>query len=232
MNQAYAQIIMKLIDATGGFLASLITRPNYDEIFKIYENHYNRLKEISERRKGKKLVVEQKQEEETKQERGTACLTCSRDHLSTVSAALNEAIRFARKEGIDHKEVVRRIGIALDELNIMERIDLAADEIIKLPQAEREIANWVLKEARELRHDIAEIQSLEDLEKVAAKAATLRTKYLEKLWELTKKSGPEEIIERVCGNLSGEEREKCEQSIREFLKEDHKKVKEVLQKIE
>ncbi|GAI32004.1 unnamed protein product, partial [marine sediment metagenome] len=56
---------------------------------------------------------------------GTACLPCSRDHLSVTSSALSEGIRFAREKGVKNHEVMRRVRIALDELNVMERIDLA-----------------------------------------------------------------------------------------------------------
>jgi len=51
-------------------------------------------------------------------------------------------------------EAVRRIRIALDELNIMERIDLAPDETAKLRGAEKELADWTLKQSRDLRHAI------------------------------------------------------------------------------
>ena len=76
---------------------------------------------------------------------GTACLPCCRDHLSTSSSALSEGIRFARDKGIKDPEALRRIRIALDELNVMERIDLAPDEIVRLKGAERELADWTLK---------------------------------------------------------------------------------------
>ncbi|KKN52925.1 hypothetical protein LCGC14_0607260, partial [marine sediment metagenome] len=47
----------------------------------------------------------------------TACLSCSRSHLSTVSGALGEAVRFARgdSQGVSHPEAHRRIMIAEDE---------------------------------------------------------------------------------------------------------------------
>jgi hypothetical protein len=39
------------------------------------------------------------------QEVATACMACSRSHLSTVSGALNEAVRFAREKGVGDPEV-------------------------------------------------------------------------------------------------------------------------------
>ncbi|GAI90004.1 unnamed protein product, partial [marine sediment metagenome] len=77
--------------------------------------------------------------------KGTACLPCCRDHLSTSSSALSEGIRFARDKGVKDPESLRRIRIALDELNVMERIDLAPDETAKLKDAEKDLANWTLK---------------------------------------------------------------------------------------
>ena len=52
----------------------------------------------------------------------TGCLDCSRSHLSAVSGSLAEALRFARKDGVEHPEVQRRISLAEDELTMMERI--------------------------------------------------------------------------------------------------------------
>ena len=45
----------------------------------------------------------------------TGCIPCSRSHLSTVSGALGESLRFAREEGgVMHPEVQRRIMLAED----------------------------------------------------------------------------------------------------------------------
>ena len=233
MEPQHAQIIMKLIDITGALIAKQLTKPDYDAQAKIWENFYRRLKEIDERRERERKGLPEIPRKEVKEEtKGTACLPCSRDHLSTVSASLNEAVRFARKEGINHPEVLRRIGIALDELNIMERIDLAPENLTKLSEEERKIAKWALIEARELRHMITDIESVEDLEKVAAKASEVRTKFLEQLWSLTKKLKPEEVIKKICTGLKGEEKEKCERAIKELLEKGEGKIKEILKKVE
>ncbi|GAI99896.1 unnamed protein product, partial [marine sediment metagenome] len=81
-------------------------------------------------------------------ESGTACISCCRDHLSTSSSALSEGMRFARDKGIRNPEALRRIRIAFDELNAMERIDLAPDETVKLKGAEKDLANWTLRGSR------------------------------------------------------------------------------------
>lgn len=105
---------------------------------------------------------------------GTACLPCTQDHLSTCSGLLAEALRFARKDGIQSREVISRIGLCNDELNAMERVDLRPELTMKLPEWEKEIADTALKGSRDLRHDIANMTSVGNLESVAGKAQTLR----------------------------------------------------------
>jgi len=115
---------------------------------------------------------------------GTACLSCTRDHYSTTSAALSEGLRFARSEGIKHPEVTRRLGIALDELNILERIDMAPDQIGMLSEPERKLAIWALNKSRDLRHTIGEIKTVDDMEKAAAQASRLREEFMTKYGEV------------------------------------------------
>ena len=126
---------------------------------------------------------------------GTACLPCSRDHLSTSSSALSEGIRFAREKGVRNPEVVRRIRIALDELNAMERIDLAPDETAKLKGVEKELANWTLQQSRDLRHAITAINDVETMEQTAAKASQITEEFMSRLWAI-----PEEECE-TCGEV-------------------------------
>lgn len=114
----------------------------------------------------------------------TACLSCSRDHYSTISGALSEALRFARSDGMTSKEVQGRIGLALDEMNIMERVDLAPQAVASLKGAEKELAEWSLKNSRELRHIVGEIVTVDDMEKAAAQAARLRGEFMAKYGEI------------------------------------------------
>ncbi len=127
--------------------------------------------------------------------KGTACLPCSRDHLSTSSSALSEGIRFARDKGVRAPEVLRRIRIALDELNAMERIDLAPDETAKLKGAEKELATWTLQQSRDLRHAITAIKDVETMERAAAMASTITEEFMSRLWEI-----PEKECE-TCGDM-------------------------------
>lgn len=103
----------------------------------------------------------------------TGCIACSRSHLSTVSGALGESLRFAREDGISHPEVQRRLMLAEDEINIMERIDLAPDALAASPPEERQLAEEYLPRIRALRQDMGVVSSVENLEKVAADASVL-----------------------------------------------------------
>ncbi len=109
----------------------------------------------------------------------TACLSCSRSHLSTVGGALGEAIRFARgdPQGITHPEAQRRILLAEDEMNIMERIDLSADALAASPPEERQVAEEYLPRIRVLRQEIGDIDSFEKLEKVAVDSNILSQEF-------------------------------------------------------
>ena len=114
----------------------------------------------------------------------TVCLQCSRDHFSTISGALSEGLRFARSDGVASRDVQGRIGLALDEMNIMERIDLAPQALAGLKGKEKELAEWSLTNSRELRHAIGEIRTVDDMEKAAAQAARLREEFMSKYAEV------------------------------------------------
>ena len=135
--------------------------------------------------------------------KGTACLPCCRDHLSTSSSALSEGIRFARDKGTKDPESLRRIRIAMDELNIMERIDLAPDETAQLKGAEKDLANWTLKGSREIRHAITAIKDVESMEQAAAKASAITEEFISGLWAIPE----EECV--TCGE--------ARESIRQFV---------------
>ena len=128
--------------------------------------------------------------------RGTACLPCSRDHLSTTSSALSEGVRFARDEGVKHPEVIKRLRIAVDELNIMERIDLAPSEIASLKGEKKALADWVLSQSRNLRHDITSIKTPDDMEAAAANAAATTEEFMSRFYDI-----PEEECS-TCGEVS------------------------------
>lgn len=105
----------------------------------------------------------------------TGCVPCSLGHLGTCSGLLNEAMRFARKDGMT-EEVSDRINMCLDELNAMERVDLRPQMIENLPGWEKELAVESLKESRAVRHGLESVKTPDDLEHLAASTQEVRNK--------------------------------------------------------
>ena len=105
----------------------------------------------------------------------TACVACAVGHFSTSSGLIKEALRF-KGEGITSHEVLDRIAGALEEQNALEREDLTQEKIQNLPQWERPIAEEALTQSRQLRHRLETIQSIDELEQLAADT---RTYYLQ-----------------------------------------------------
>lgn len=136
---------------------------------------------------------------------GVACIPCSQDHLSTCSGLLAEGPRFARNDGIESPEVISRVGLCGDELNALERVDLRPELTSQLPDWEREIANSVLTGSRDLRHDMAEVLSVADLENVASRAQALRT-YIGEQW-----------LKGRIANMSPEEKAKVKEKAGEII---------------
>jgi len=116
--------------------------------------------------------------------RGTACLSCARDHFITTSAALSEGLRFAREHNVGHPEVTKRLRIALEQLNILERIDLDPSEVTALTAREREPAEWALTSSRGLRHAITDIQDAEAMEQAASQASQVSEEFMQRYWKL------------------------------------------------
>ncbi len=132
----------------------------------------------------------------------TACVACAVGHFSTSSGELKEALRF-KGEGMTSHEVLDRIAGALEEQNALEREDLTQEKIQNLPQWERPIAEEALTQSRQLRHRLETIQSIDELEQLAADTRTYYLK-LSRQWYRgrfsnlgTKKA--ETIAQRVGG---------------------------------
>jgi len=131
-------------------------------------------------------------------EKGTACNICTMEHFNVTSGALAEALRFAQNEGLGSKEAIRRIRQASQELNMAERIDLAPEEVTKLPEDEKEVAHWALPQSRNLRHSINSMITIEDLEKASAQAADLADEFAEKLIKCKPSAGQsQEKIDQI-----------------------------------
>ncbi len=123
-------------------------------------------------------ITTQEPETVAKQEdAGTACDICSLDHISTCAGILEEANRFARREGIDSPEVIRKISICRQQLNALERDDANPQKLVELPPIERKIMERILPKEGKLRHRLNEIVSLETLEQVTAEAQSLSDEF-------------------------------------------------------
>jgi hypothetical protein len=96
-----------------------------------------------------------------------ACVPCAIGHFSTSARLLNEAVRF-KKDGLTSSQVLDDIAAALGEQNALERIDLTPEKMRRLPEWEREMATMALEKSRELRHRLESIQSMDELENLAA----------------------------------------------------------------
>lgn len=232
------RVIAGLFDMAGNFISGHITKPTYEDHEKITDEYYDKMKQVAREtdkradRERRRIIEEPVEQEEQardteahglqekrdltqpKIEGGTACLPCSRDHFSTVSGALTEAIRFSRREGVQHKEVQRRLGMSLDELNMLERIDLSPEETVRLKGKEKHLAEWGLNKSRELRHKITAVQNHEDLERVAAMASQIRTEFMRNLWDIATVDGS---IQKLCKGLKDEEYQRCVSTINEIL---------------
>jgi hypothetical protein len=104
----------------------------------------------------------------------TGCIPCSLGHLGSCSGVLNEAMRFARTDGIESGEVIDRVNICLDELNSLERVDLRPEMTSHLPSWEKDLADRVLQGSRATRHKLESLSSIGDLELLAGDTQSLR----------------------------------------------------------
>lgn len=101
------------------------------------------------------------------EEIATGCLPCALGHFSMSSGLLNEAVRF-KGEGMTSNEILDRIAGALEQHNALEREDLSPYKIQGLKEWERPIAEEALEQSRQLRHKLEGIQSIDELQLVAA----------------------------------------------------------------
>jgi len=101
------------------------------------------------------------------------CLPCAKAHFATVAGTLKEAIRFARDSGMTDPEVITRLQTASEDITIIERHDWTPEKILNSPPEQQQIIRSMLPKLRELRQDIMEASTVEDLEKSAARAAQL-----------------------------------------------------------
>lgn len=117
------------------------------------------------------------------------CLPCSIGHFSTCTGLLNEAMRFARKEGLGSDQVLEDTNACLAELNAMERVDLTPSKMAGLEGWEKDLAIEALELSRQTRHTLESLTSVEDLEKVAASLQPAQL-VIAKKWAKAKLSEP------------------------------------------
>jgi len=110
----------------------------------------------------------------------SACVPCAIGHFSTSATLLNEAVRF-KKDGLTSPQVLDDIAQAIGEQNALERIDLTSAKIQTLPDWEKEMAEKALERSRELRHMLESVQSMEELQSIAA-ATEEFYKWLNREW--------------------------------------------------
>ena len=123
-------------------------------------------------------MQESKPFEASREEIGVGCLPCARAHFAVVAGTLKEAIRFAREDenvGILHPEVQSRLQTAEEDITVVERHDWTPEKILNSPPDEQAVIRSMLQKLRELRQDVVQIDSIDDLELSAAKAANLST---------------------------------------------------------
>jgi len=110
----------------------------------------------------------------------TGCVPCALGHYSTCTGLLNEAMRFAREDGLSD-DVITRVNRCLDELNAMEREDLRPEMLVGLSIWEKELAEEALSGSRQTRHQLEGIATVDELEQIAANTQTVREK-IGKTW--------------------------------------------------
>jgi len=116
-------------------------------------------------------------------------------------------MRFARTDGIESNEVVDRVGMCLDELNAMERVDLRPEMLVQLPDWEKKLAQEALRASRATRHALEAYTSVDTLEQVAADTQSVRTQIF-RTW-----------IKQKMEHLSPEEQQNIQKKVIEKLDE-------------
>lgn len=121
-------------------------------------------------------------------EKETLCIPCCIDHFSTCSGLVSdEAIRFAKRHSTDHKEVFNRICACRDQLNAMERVDLAAERVTGLQPWEKELAIYAQNQSAQIRHKLNEVSNAGDLENVGIQISAAH-RYIARAWQQNRRT--------------------------------------------
>lgn len=94
--------------------------------------------------------------------------------ITTASASLKEALRFARADGVEHPEAQLRIAHTEDLVNEAERVSFSPERLSKLPAKARKQVKALLPELRATRQDlINNVHSADELEAVTVRLAQI-----------------------------------------------------------
>ncbi len=96
------------------------------------------------------------------------CIPCSIGHFTTCTGLLNEAMRFARNDGLSSDQVIEDTNTCLQELNALERVDLTAAKMEGLPKWEKDLAIEALQLSRSTRHELEDLKTVDQLERLTA----------------------------------------------------------------
>jgi hypothetical protein len=143
----------------------------------------------------------------------TACPVCSKHHLAFCAGAFKEGMRFARSDGIESPEVQTRIEHCTEELAIMEREDGDPAKLVELPPAEKALMDEMLPKARDFRHMMDSMESVQDYEATTAFISNLSTDFRQKLFEAKRAAihqRVDQILDGGITNGSGSEAEEGE----------------------
>jgi len=242
VDQAFlVRMAQQLVGIAGKVIAVAQTDDGFEDVKRIQQKHYDESMKVA--KKIHKLAEKEQQVApafnlsddlqkkldkanfqidmtEEKVEKGTSCLPCSRDHFSVASGLLEEALRFAKRpdEGLRSPEVKKRVQKALLELNNLERVDLASENVVGLQGKERELADWTMNASAKIRHDLTSVRTPDDLVHVAAEASKAATKLNDEVWDLTlSEDNAESKIDDICRGLTGDALETCRERVRSVI---------------
>lgn len=108
-----------------------------------------------------------------KTSKGKECRPCTSDHFATCAGILSESLRFARADGMQSDEVQQRLALCAQEMNAWERWDAAPESFVALSDEDKDFLRKWLPKGRGFRHKLNAVESVEQLEMVAADAQRL-----------------------------------------------------------
>lgn len=193
------QIVAIIIQEGGKFVSELIKNrtPKRATVAAVVEEHPAPITKISQEEPDKASSIQ------------AGCVPCSLGHVSVCTGVINEAMRFARSDGINSNEVIDRISHCLQELNALEREDLTPEMIVNLPPWEKELAVEALETSRATRHLLEGITTIDELEKAAANTQAAYTQisrtWFKKRLNNMPKAKKEEFTRKAINKLQEEE---------------------------